>query len=75
MWRNEEAGLLEDRGRKVFLEDKETKCKDTKSRTSRVYYSEISKKSNEHETQGPMIRAERQGDAGGHGSRGQKGSY
>ena len=22
LWRNEEAGLLEDRGRKVFLEDK-----------------------------------------------------
>lgn len=75
MWRNEEAGLLEDRGRKVFLEDKKTKCKDTKSRTSRVYYSEISKKSSEHETQGPMVRAERQGDAGGHGSRGRKGSY
>lgn len=67
MWRNEEAGLLEDRGRKVFLEDKKkkNKCKDTKARTSRLYCSENSKKSNEDETQGPMIRAERQEEAGG----------
>ena len=50
MWRDEEAGLLEDRGRKVFLEDKKTKCKDTKARTSKVYCSENSKKSNEDET-------------------------
>lgn len=67
MWRNEEAGLLEDRGRKVFLEDKKkktTKCKDTKARTGRVYCSENAKKSNEDETQGPMIRVERQEDAG-----------
>lgn len=41
---------------RIFLEDKKTKCKDTKSRTSRVYYSEISKKSSEHETQGPIVR-------------------